>query len=150
MLAVWQPVQVDHKDAKGREDGSYSDMQKAEKMMAEAKGIRVLEFEFKEDEVNEMNTDGNFKQMDGSFKSAYDNDYNFVPAVMVRDETAFKQHLEVFLFDHRICGESHVSPATKDRVAAAELQLRKAQARCVRPAPSMPMPCQRPRTSYAR
>ena len=97
---MWQPVQVDHKDAKGREDGSYSDMQKAEKMMAERMGIRVLEFEFKEDEVNEMNPDGNFKQMDGSFKSAYDDNSHFVPAVMVRDETAFKQRLEVFLFEH--------------------------------------------------
>ena len=27
-MAVWQPLQTDHKDAKGREDGSYSDMQK--------------------------------------------------------------------------------------------------------------------------
>ena len=99
MLAVWQPLQTDHKD------GPSSDMQTAEKRMAERMGITVLEFEFKEDEVNEMNTDGNFKQMDGSFKSAYDNDYNFVPAVMVRDETAFKQRLEVFLLEHGIAKE---------------------------------------------
>ena len=99
MLAVWQPVQTDH------EDGPYSDMQKVEKMMAEAKGIRVLEFEFKEDEVNEMNTDSHFKQMDGSFKSAFDNDYNFVPAVMVRDETAFKQRLGEFLLKHGIADD---------------------------------------------
>ena len=77
-------------------------MQKAEKMMAERMGIRVLEFEFKEDEVNEMNIDGKIKQMDGSFESPYDDDDGFVPAVMVRDETAFKQRLEVFLFEHEI------------------------------------------------
>ena len=41
MLAVWQPLQTDHKSG-----SKYSDMQKAEKMMAEAKGIRVLTFEF--------------------------------------------------------------------------------------------------------
>ena len=31
---------------RAHKNGPYSDMQKAEKMMAEAKGIRVLTFEF--------------------------------------------------------------------------------------------------------
>ena len=96
---MWQPVQVDH------EDGPYSDMQKAEKMMAERMGIRVLEFEFKETEVNEMNTDGKFKQKNGSFKKASDRDGNFVPAVMVRDETAFKRRLGEFLLQHGIADD---------------------------------------------
>ena len=103
MLAVWQPLQTDHKD------GPSSDMQTAEKRMAERMGITVLEFEFKEDEVNEMNTDGNFKQMDGSFKSPYDglpaHHGDFLPAVMVRDETAFKKRLEEFLLKHGIAKE---------------------------------------------
>ena len=71
---MWQPLQTDHKD------GPYSDMQKAEKSMAEWKGIPVLEFEFKEAEVSEMNTDR--------------------VIVEKRDETAFKQRLEVFLLEH--------------------------------------------------
>ena len=96
---MWQPVQVNHKD------GKYSDMQKVEKRMAERMGITVLEFPFKEAEVNWMNTEGYFKQMDGSFESPYDNDYNFLPAVMVRDETAFLERLEKFLLKHGIAND---------------------------------------------
>ena len=95
MLAVWQPLQVDHKD------GPYSDMQKAEKSMAEWKGIPVLEFEFKEAEVCEMNTDGKFKKMDGSLYSPYDDDGNLV-SPLERDETDFKQRLGDFLLVHGI------------------------------------------------
>ena len=76
MLAVWQPLQTDH------ESGSmYSDMQKAEKRMAERWGIKVHPFEFKEAEVSEMNTKG---EIVGD----------------KCDETAFKQRLEVFLLEH--------------------------------------------------
>ena len=85
MLAVWQPVQVDHKDAKGREDGSYSDMQKAEKIMAERMGIRVLEFPFKETEVSKINI----------------KDESDEP----RDEAAFKQRLGGFLLQHGIADD---------------------------------------------
>ena len=80
--------------------------------MMEAKGIRVLEFEFKEEEVNEMNTDGHFKQKDGSFESPLDSDDEYkwkqidrlmeLKQVMVRDETAFKRRLEGFLLKHGI------------------------------------------------
>ena len=77
LLAVWQPLQTDH------ESGSkYSDMQTAEKIMAEHMGITVLAFEFKETEVSEMNKDRKI--------------------VKKRDETAFKQRLEDFLFEHKI------------------------------------------------
>ena len=57
-------------------------MQKAEKMVAEHMGITVLEFEFKETEVSEMNTEGKI--------------------VEKRDETAFKQRLGDFLLQHGI------------------------------------------------
>ena len=83
MLAVWQPLQVDHKD------GKYSDMQEAEKRMAEGMGIKVLAFEFKEAEVSEMKPP--FPTGDLKFKEEK------------RDETAFKQRLERFLFDNGLC-----------------------------------------------
>ena len=85
MLAVWQPVQVDH------EDGGYSDMQKVEKMMAEAKSIEVLEFKFNETEVSEANIQG---------------------AVVgeARDETAFKQRLADFLLEHGIADDMSPPP----------------------------------------
>ena len=53
--------------------------------MMEAKGIRVLEFEFTEAEVSEMSTDGEI--------------------VEERDETAFKQRLEVLLLEHGIADD---------------------------------------------
>ena len=77
---MWQPLQTDH------ESGSkYSDMQTAEKIMAEHMGITVLAFEFKETEVSEMNKDRKI--------------------VKKRDETAFKQRLEVFLLKHGIADD---------------------------------------------
>ena len=93
---MWQPLQVDHKDTKGREDGSYSDMQKAEKMMAEAKGIRVLEFPFKEAEVSKINTKDDVVRDDESD--------------VVRDETAFKQRLTEFLLEHGIADDMSPPP----------------------------------------
>ena len=57
-------------------------MQVVEKMMAEGMGIPVLEFEFEEAEVSEMQPDGEFVKE------------------RRRDETAFKQRLEPFLFKH--------------------------------------------------
>ena len=84
LLAVWQPLQTDH------ESGSkYSDMQTAEKIMAEHMGITVLAFEFKETEVSEMEPP--FPTGDLKFKE------------VKRDEDAFKQRLERFLFDNGIC-----------------------------------------------
>jgi len=65
------PVQI------GRKDGRYSGIQKAEKLMAEEKGIPVIEFEYEEGEVSEMATDGEIK--------------------VERDETAFLKRLEAFL-----------------------------------------------------
>ena len=79
LLWPWQPLQTDHKD------GPYSDMQTVERMMAERMGITVLTFEFEAAEVSEMKPDGEF--------------------VKQRDETAFKQRIEGFLFDHGICAE---------------------------------------------
>ena len=67
-------MQTDHTD------GKYSDMQKAEKLMAQDKGIPVVEFEFEEGEVSEMGTDGKIK--------------------VERDETAFLKRLEAFLLQH--------------------------------------------------
>ena len=72
-LSAAQPVQTDHKD------GKYSDMQKAEKLMAQYVGIPVVEFEFEEGEVSEMGTDGKIK--------------------VERDEAAFLKRLEAFLFE---------------------------------------------------
>ena len=80
----WQPLQTD------REDGQlYSDMQEAEKRMAEGMGIKVLAFEFKEAEVSEVKP--HFPTGDLKFKEEK------------RDETAFKQRLERFLFDNGLC-----------------------------------------------
>merc|ERR1719469_191366 len=69
-----QPVQTDHKN------GKYSDMQVAEKKMAEDKGIPVVEFPFKGTEVSMMNTKGKIERR--------------------RDETAFLKRLEDFLLKH--------------------------------------------------
>ena len=85
MLAVLQPLQTDHKSG-----SKYSDMQTAEKKMAEWMGIPVREFPFEEDEVSEMNTKGE--------------------TVVERDETAFKQRLGDFLLKHGIADDmSHWS-----------------------------------------
>ena len=83
LLAVWQPVQVDH------EDGPYSDMQTAEKMVAEHMGITVLEFEFKETEVSEMKA-------------------NII--VKKRNEAPFKQRLGDFLLKHGIADDMSPPP----------------------------------------
>ena len=64
----------------------YSDMQEAEKRMAEWMDIKVLGFEFKEAEVSEMKP--NFPTGALKFEE------------MKRDETAFKLRLEGFLFEH--------------------------------------------------
>ena len=81
LLAAWQPLQTDHKDGR-----LYSDMQEAEKRMAEWMDIKVLGFEFKEAEVSEMKP--NFPTGALKFEE------------MKRDETAFKLRLEGFLFEH--------------------------------------------------
>jgi len=78
-----QPVQVDH------EDGPYSDMQTAEKMVAEHMGITVLEFEFKETEVSEMKA-------------------NII--VKKRNEAPFKQRLGDFLLKHGIADDMSPPP----------------------------------------
>ena len=81
MLGPRQPLQTDHKD------GPYSDMQTVERMMAEGMGIKVLAFKFEEADVSEMQPDGEFVKE------------------RRRDETAFKQRLEPFLFKHGIGAE---------------------------------------------
>ena len=81
LLWPWQPLQTDHKDGR-----LYSDMQEAEKRMAEWMDIKVLGFEFKEAEVSEMKP--NFPTGALKFEE------------MKRDETAFKLRLEGFLFEH--------------------------------------------------
>jgi hypothetical protein len=82
----WQPLQTDRADER-----LYSDMQKAEKIMAEGMGIEVHAFEFKGEEVSEMIP----PFPTGALK--FEN--------KKRDETAFKQSLKVFLLDHGICAE---------------------------------------------
>ena len=78
-----QPLQTDHRD------GPYSDMQEAEKFIAKQMGIEVLAFKFKETEVSEMEPTYPTEAL--KFKE------------VKRDETAFKQRLEPFLFEHGIC-----------------------------------------------
>jgi hypothetical protein len=73
-------------------------MQKVEKMMAEGMGIPVLEFEFVEAEVSEMKT--SYPLGVREFGEAHRLEF-----VEVRDETAFKERLEPFLFEHGICAE---------------------------------------------
>ena len=77
LLAVWQPLQADHKD------GEYSDMQWVEKQMAKGMGIPVLELRFEEAEVSWMKPDGEF-------------------VGDKRDETVFKQRVEKFLCDNEL------------------------------------------------
>ena len=69
-------MQTDHKD------GKYSDMQKAEKLMAQYMRIPVVEFDFQEGEVSEMGTNAMI--------------------TVRRDETAFLKRLEAFLFEHEL------------------------------------------------
>jgi hypothetical protein len=86
LLVVWQPLQTDHKDGR-----LYSDMQAAEKKMAEWMGIEVHAFEFKETEVSEMEPPFPTGALEFENKK--------------RDETAFKQRLEPFLFKNGICAK---------------------------------------------
>ena len=64
-------------------------MQEAEKRMAQGMGIKVLAFEFKEAEVSEVKPP--FPTGELKFNEEK------------RDETAFKQRLERFLFDNGLC-----------------------------------------------
>ena len=82
----WQPLQTDRED-----EQLYSDMQEAEKRMADWMGIEVHAFEFKETEVSEMTP----PFPTGALK--FEN--------KKRDETAFKQRLEHFLFKNGICAK---------------------------------------------
>ena len=81
----WQPLQTDREDKQ-----LYSDMQVAEKRMAEGMDIKVHAFEFKGKEVSEMIP---------PFPTAMNPPFRDFS----RDETAFKQRLEAFLLDHGIC-----------------------------------------------
>ena len=124
LLAAWQPLQTDHKD------GQYSDMQEVEKMMAEGMGIKVREFKFEAAEVSEIRptvaqpaafvtltaaalalTAAADAQPDASV-ALTDAAASVRVAVaktgvkhqeIKRDETDFKQRLEEFLFDNKIC-----------------------------------------------
>ena len=77
---MWQPLQVDHKSG-----SKYSDMQTAEKKMAEWMGIEVLEFKFNETEVSKIDIKGEKDE--------------------ARDETAFKQRLGDFLLQHGVADD---------------------------------------------
>ena len=86
LLWPWQPLQTD------REDGQlYSDMQEAEKRMAEGMGIKVLAFEFKEAEVSEVKP--HFPTGDLKFKEEK------------RDETAFKQRAWSVFCSTMVCAD---------------------------------------------